>query len=108
MYVKDALPLNDAVVLPANCSIVVIMCFTKKRIPHLQVLSVHLFVHHLMVFYILKVLKLLKTALQKIKVFVKHYVYAPCSNKVQKAIFSLKVKVKVTRSLTLMSFEGCH
>ena len=35
----------------------------------------------------------------------KHYVYAPGSNKVQKAIFNFKVKVKVTRSLTLMSFE---
>ena len=28
-----------------------------------------------------------------------------CGNKVQKAIFSFKVKVKVTRSLTLVSFE---
>ena len=36
-------------------------------------------------------------------VFVKHY--APGSNKVQKAIFSFKVKVKVTRSLTSMSIE---
>ena len=36
-------------------------------------------------------------------VFVKHY--APGGNKVQKAIFSFKVKVKVTRSLTLVSFE---
>ena len=35
--------------------------------------------------------------------FVKHY--APGGNKVQKAIFSFKVKVKVTRSLTLVSFE---
>ena len=38
-------------------------------------------------------------------VFVKHYMYAPGGNKVQKAIFSFKVKVKVTRSLTLVSFE---
>ena len=30
---------------------------------------------------------------------------APGGNKVQKAIFSFKVKVKVTTSLTLMSFE---
>ena len=36
-------------------------------------------------------------------VFVKHY--APCGNKVQKTIFSFKVKVKVTRLLTLVSFE---
>ena len=36
-------------------------------------------------------------------VFVKHY--APGDNKVQKAIFSFNVKVKVTRSLTLVSFE---
>ena len=36
-------------------------------------------------------------------VFVNHY--APGGNKVQKAIFSFKVKVKVTRSLTLVSFE---
>ena len=35
--------------------------------------------------------------------FVKHY--APGGNKVQKAILSFKVKVKVTRSLTLVSFE---
>ena len=35
--------------------------------------------------------------------FVKHY--APGSNKVRKAIFSFKVKVKPTRSLTLVSFE---
>ena len=38
-------------------------------------------------------------------VFVKHYMYALSGNKVQKAIFSFKVKVKVTRSLTLMSVE---
>ena len=31
--------------------------------------------------------------------------YAPGGNKVQKAILSLNVKVKVTRSLTLVSFE---
>ena len=31
--------------------------------------------------------------------------YAPSRNKVEKAIFSFKVKVKVTRSLTLVSFE---
>ena len=38
-------------------------------------------------------------------VFVKHY--APNGNKVQKAtsIFGFKVKVKVTRLLTLVSFE---
>ena len=36
-------------------------------------------------------------------VFVKHY--APSGNKVQKAIFSFKVKVKFTRSLTLVSIE---
>ena len=36
-------------------------------------------------------------------VFVKHY--APGGNKIQKAIFSFKVKVKVTRSLTLVSIE---
>ena len=36
-------------------------------------------------------------------VFVKHYAHG--SNKVYKAIFSFKVKVKVTRSLTLVSFE---
>ena len=31
--------------------------------------------------------------------------YAPGDNKVEKAIFSFKVKVKVTRSLILVSFE---
>ena len=31
--------------------------------------------------------------------------YAPGGNKVQKAIFSFMVRVKVTRSLTLVSFE---
>ena len=31
--------------------------------------------------------------------------YAPGGNKVEKAIFIFKVKVKVTRSLTLVSFE---
>ena len=31
--------------------------------------------------------------------------YAPGDNKVEKAIFSFKVKVKITRSLTLVSFE---
>ena len=31
--------------------------------------------------------------------------YAPGGNKVKKAIFSFKVKVKVTRSLTLVPFE---
>ena len=31
--------------------------------------------------------------------------YAPGGNKVQKAIFSFKVKVKVIRPLTLVSFE---
>ena len=38
-------------------------------------------------------------------VFVKHYMFAPGGNQVQKAILSFKVKVKVTRSLTFMSFE---
>ena len=40
-------------------------------------------------------------------VFVKHYSYTPPpgGNKVQKAIFSFKVKVKVKRSLTLVLFE---
>ena len=38
-------------------------------------------------------------------VFVKHHMYAPGGNKAQKAIFIFKVKVKVTRLLTLMSFE---
>ena len=36
-------------------------------------------------------------------VFVKQY--APGDNKVQKVIFSFNVKVKVTRSLTLVSLE---
>ena len=36
-------------------------------------------------------------------VFVKHY--APNGSSMKKAIFSTKVKVKVTRSLTLVSFE---
>ena len=31
--------------------------------------------------------------------------YAPGGNKVEKAIFSFKVKVRVTRSLTLVLFE---
>ena len=31
--------------------------------------------------------------------------YAPGGNKVQKAFFGSKVKIKVTRSLTLVSFE---
>ena len=35
--------------------------------------------------------------------FVKHH--APDSNKVQRDIFSFKVKVKVTKSLTLVSFK---
>ena len=39
-------------------------------------------------------------------VFVKHY--APGGNKVQKAIFCFKVKIKVTRSLTLVSLKGHH
>ena len=39
-------------------------------------------------------------------VFVKHYgTSAPGGNKIQKAIFIFNVKVKVTRSLTLVSFE---
>ena len=36
-------------------------------------------------------------------VFVKHY--APVATESEKAIFSTKVKVKVTRSLSLVSFE---
>ena len=36
--------------------------------------------------------------------FVKHYMYAPGGNKVQKAISSFKVKVKVV-DLDVMSFE---
>ena len=32
--------------------------------------------------------------------------YAPGGNKVQKDIFTFKVKVKVTRSLTLVSFKS--
>ena len=43
--------------------------------------------------------------LEKIKVCLWNTDYAPGGNKVQKAIFSAKVKVKVTRSLTLVSFE---
>ena len=35
--------------------------------------------------------------------FVKHYSMPPAATKVEKAIFSFKVKVKITRSLTLMS-----
>ena len=42
---------------------------------------------------------------ENIKVCLWNTEYAPGGNKVQKAIFSLKVKVKVTRSLTLVSFE---
>ena len=39
-------------------------------------------------------------------VFVKHYSMPPAASaKTEKAIFSMKVKVKVTRSLTLLSFE---
>ena len=38
-------------------------------------------------------------------VFVKHYSMPPAATKSKKAIFSFKVKVKVTRSLTLVSFE---
>ena len=40
-----------------------------------------------------------------IKVCLWNTEYAPGGNKVPKAIFSLKVEVKVTRSLTLVSFE---
>ena len=40
----------------------------------------------------------------KIHVLVKHD--APTGNEVQKPIFSTKVKVKVTRSLVLVSFES--
>ena len=32
-------------------------------------------------------------------------ILCPCDNKIQKAIFSFKIKVKVTRSLTFISFE---
>ena len=38
-------------------------------------------------------------------VFVKHYSMPPAATKSKKAIFSFKVKVKVTKSLTLVSFE---
>ena len=38
-------------------------------------------------------------------VFVKHYSMPPAATKSKKAIFSFKVKVKVKRSLTLVSFE---
>ena len=38
-------------------------------------------------------------------VFVKHYSMPPAATKSKKAIFSFEVKVKVTRSLTLVSFE---
>ena len=46
-----------------------------------------------------------RITLPKIKVCLWNTVYATSGNKVQKAIFSFKVKVKVTRSLTLVSFE---
>ena len=38
-------------------------------------------------------------------VFVKHYSMPPAATKLKKAKFSFKVKVKITRSLTLVSFE---
>ena len=38
-------------------------------------------------------------------VFVKHYMYALAATKSKKLFFSFKVKVKVTRSFTLISFE---
>ena len=38
-------------------------------------------------------------------VFVKHYGMPPAATKSEKAIFNFKVKVKITRSLTLVSFE---
>ena len=38
-------------------------------------------------------------------VFVKHYGMPPAATKSKKLFFSLKVKVKVTRSLTLVLFE---
>ena len=38
-------------------------------------------------------------------VFVKHYGMPPAATKSKKAIFSFKVKLKVTRSLTLVSIE---
>ena len=44
-----------------------------------------------------------KILLKNQGVFVKHY--APGGNKVQKAIFSFKVKVKVKKLLTLVLFE---
>ena len=44
-------------------------------------------------------------AFRNIKVCLWNTEYAPGGKKVQKPIFSLKVKVKVTRSLTLVSFE---
>ena len=45
------------------------------------------------------------TQKENIKVCLWNTGYAPGGNKVKKAIFSFKVKVKVTRSLTLVSFE---
>ena len=44
-----------------------------------------------------------KVEQSEIHVFVKHY--APVATKSELAIFSTKVKVKVTRSLTLVSFQ---
>ena len=41
---------------------------------------------------------------EKIHVFVKYY--APAGNRSEKVILSTKVKIRVTRSLTLVSFEG--
>ena len=45
----------------------------------------------------------LSLSFTKIHVFVKHY--TPCGNKVKKKLFWQKVKVKVKRSLALVSFE---
>ena len=42
-------------------------------------------------------------SVETMHVFLKHY--APGGNKVHKAIISSKVKVKIIRSLTLMSIE---
>ena len=55
-------------------------------------------------YFFIKVQHTGDTDLGQADVFVKHY--APGDNNLSlKAIFSTKVKVKVTRSLTLASFE---
>ena len=56
--------------------------------------------------YLIFVINLFKCLIIKNQgVFVKHYSMPPAATKLKKAIFSFKVKVKVTRSLTLVSFE---